>query len=101
MKNRHRFGRQFAIVAILSAAAIPDAYSAPPADGGALVESCAACHGTDTNSREGFENLRGEGNLDELLEMKYRMPAEGIMDWVARTYTDAQLTTISNYLATH
>ncbi len=100
MKNRYRFGRQLAIVAILSAAAIPDAYSAAP-DGAALAESCATCHGTDTNPREGFENLRGEDHLDDLLEMKYRLNPENIMDYVARTYTDAQLTAISNYFQTH
>jgi cytochrome c553 len=99
MKNRYCFGRQFAIAAILSAAAIPEAYSAAP-DGAALAETCATCHGTDTNPKEGFKNLRGEDHLGDLLEMKYRSP-EGIMDFVARTYTDAQLTAISNYFRTH
>jgi cytochrome c553 len=99
MKNTHRFGRQLAIAAILSAAAIPDAYSAAP-DGAALAETCATCHNTDTNSREGFAHLRGEDHLDALLEMKYRSP-EGIMDWVARTYTDAQLRAINEYHVTH
>lgn len=100
MKITHRFGRQFAIAAILSAAAIPDAYSAPD-PGAALAESCATCHGTDTNPREGFENLRGEDHLDDLLEMKYRLNPENIMDYVARTYTDAQLQAISDYFRTH
>lgn len=100
MKNIHRFGRQLAIAAILAASAIPDAYSAAP-NGAALAESCATCHGTDTNPREGFENLRGEAHLDDLLEMKYRTNPESIMDFVARTYTDAQLKAIANYFQTH
>jgi cytochrome subunit of sulfide dehydrogenase len=100
MKKLHRFGRQLAIAAILSASAIPDVYSAAP-NGAALAESCAVCHGTDTNPREGFENLRGEDHLEDLLEMKYRAHPESIMDHVARTYTDAQLTAISNYFRTH
>jgi cytochrome c553 len=100
MKNIHRFGRQFAIAAILSATAIPDAYSAAP-DGAALAETCATCHGTDTNPNKGFENLRGEAELNELLEMKYRLNPESVMDYVARTYTDDQLSAISFYLQAH
>jgi cytochrome c553 len=100
MKNLLRFRRQLAIVAILSTANITDVYSATP-NGAALAETCAVCHGTDTNRREGFENLRGEANLGDLLEMKYRTNPESIMDYVARTYTDAQLQAISNYFRKH
>ena len=100
MKNLHRFRRQLAIAAFLAASAITDAYPAAP-DGAALAETCAVCHGTDTNPREGFENLRGEADLGDLLEMKYRTHPESIMDYVARTYTDAQLQAISNYFQAH
>lgn len=100
MKNIHRFRRQLAIAAFLAAAAIPDAYSAPD-PGAALAETCAVCHGTDTNPRQGFENLRGEASYGDLIEMKYRTNPESIMDYVARTYTDAQLQAISNYFQAH
>ena len=99
MKNIHRFRRQLAIAAFLAASTITHTYAAAP-NGAALAETCAVCHNTDTNSREGFAHLRGEDHLAALLEMKYRSP-EGIMDWVARTYTDAQLTAINKYHMTH
>jgi cytochrome c553 len=100
MRNLYPFGRQLAGAVFLAAAAIPSAYSAAP-DGAALAETCAVCHGTDTNPREGFENLRGEANIGDLLEMKRRTNPRNIMDIVARTYTDAQLQAISNYFRTH
>ena len=96
MKNIHRFRRQLAIAAFLAAFPITDAYAAPD-NVAALAETCAACHGTDTNRREGFENLRGEASYGDLLEMKYRIRPESIMDYVARTYTDKQLKDISDY----
>ena len=100
MRNLHHFGRRLAVAVFLAAAAIPDAYSAAD-PGAALAETCAVCHGTDTNPRQGFENLRGEASYGDLIEMKYRTNPESIMDYVARTYTDAQLQAISNYFRTH
>lgn len=89
-----------AMTIFLALAAIPHAYAIPP-DGAALAESCAACHGTDTNPKEGFENLHGENHLGDLLEMKYRSKPESIMDWVARSYTDEQLSVINDFFMTH
>ncbi|PSJ15877.1 c-type cytochrome [Nitrosomonas supralitoralis] len=80
---------------------IPQTYAAAPDDSAALAASCAACHGTDTNRAEGFENLLGENHYQDLIEMKYRSNPESIMDWVARTYTDQQLSHISQYFKTH
>jgi cytochrome c553 len=100
MRNLYPFGRQLAGAVFLAAAAIPSAYAAAP-DGAALAETCAVCHNTDTNSREGFAHLRGEDHLEALLEMKHRTNPESIMDYVARTYTDAQLAAINKYHVTH
>ena len=89
------------MVILLAIAVVPQTYAAAPEDGAALAESCAACHGTDTNRAEGFENLLGENHYQDLIEMKYRSNPESIMDWVARTYTDQQLSDISQYLRAH
>jgi cytochrome c553 len=90
-----------AMAILLAVTAIPQTYAAAPDDGAALAESCAACHGTDTNRAEGFENLLGENHYQDLIEMKYRSNPESIMDWVARTYTDQQLSDISQYFRAH
>ena len=90
-----------AIAILLAIIAIPQTDAAAPDDGAALAESCSACHGTDTNRAEGFENLLGENHYQDLIEMKYRSNPKSIMDWVARTYTDQQLSDISQYFRAH
>ncbi len=97
MKNKSLRIQTLAIATLLAAIPIPQTYAAAPDNGAALAESCAACHGTGTNRTEGFENLLGESHYQDLIEMKYRTHPESIMDWVARTYTDQQLSDISQY----
>lgn len=101
MKNESLRIQTLSIAILLAAIATPQTYAAAPDNGAALAESCAACHGTDTNRTEGFENLLGENHYQDLIEMKYRSRPESIMDWVARTYTDQQLSEISQYFSAH
>lgn len=101
MKNESLRVQTLVIALLLAAIAIPQTYAAAPDNGAALAESCAACHGTDTNRTEGFENLLGGNLYQDLIEMKYRSRPESIMDWVARTYTDQQLSEISQYFRAH
>lgn len=76
------------------------AVAAPPA-GRLLASQCAQCHGSNGNG-PGFDKLAGMSAREmsnELLEMKYRVLPEGIMDRQAHGYTDAQIQLIANYFA--
>lgn len=67
-----------------------------------LAAQCAQCHGTDGDGT-GFDGLAGRRaseTYNDLIEMKYRLNIESIMDRQARGYTDAQLRRIADYFAT-
>lgn len=71
-------------------------------DGARLLASqCFQCHGMNGNSASGIESIAGEsvaGLVDEMLEMKYSSEID-IMHYQAKGYSEAEIRSLSAYLA--
>ncbi|OQW86469.1 MAG: hypothetical protein BWK72_17200 [Rhodoferax ferrireducens] len=77
------------------------AQTAPPA-GRLLASNCFQCHGTNGKG-PGFDKLSGESASEiykELKEFQSGKEGNGIMAKHAMGFTDAQLLSLSNWLAT-
>ena len=90
-----------AVVCTLGLSLTAQAQTAPPA-GRLLASNCFQCHGTNGKG-PGFDKLSGESANEiykELKEFASGKEGNGIMAKHAMGYTDAQLLSLSSWLAT-
>lgn len=72
------------------------------ADGRLLASQCFQCHGPNGHSKGGIDSIAGESESEiynELKEMKQKNKIE-IMHLQAKSYTDAEIREIAQYLST-
>lgn len=89
------------VVCSLGLSLAAQAQTAPPA-GRLLASNCFQCHGTNGKG-PGFDKLSGESASEiykELKEFQSGKEGNGIMAKHAMGFTDAQLLSLSSWLAT-
>jgi sulfide dehydrogenase cytochrome subunit len=89
-----------ALVATLLAAITAVAQDGP--SGQAMVQTCYVCHGPEGRSAEGVPALmRGQKEfvMRQMIEFKADRRPATIMNRVAKSYSDAEIAAIADYLA--
>ena len=89
-----------ALVATLLAASTAAAQDGP--SGQAMVQTCYVCHGPEGRSVEGVPVLmRGQKEfvVRQMIEFKSDRRPATIMNRVAKSYSDAEIVAIADYLA--
>jgi sulfide dehydrogenase cytochrome subunit len=78
------------------------AFSADIAHTRSLAASCANCHGTNGQAKEGMESLAGGAKdemLKKLMDFKTGKKPATIMHQLSKGYTDEELKSIVDYYA--